>query len=250
MKTSNKLTITALLLVFISLIGYDYVLKTEYTSGKYNDPYYGFVTLKYSGFDIVDIASSTASNVKFVQGPYSVRIDTNAMDYTRIKQQGKHLEINAEFKGEYLYNPNPYILVISCPRLNEVNINATYRSDNKRVTDTIVRDDWRMRQVLIDGFKQDSLQITQDYGSTIVLANNVLGSVNAVVGKSSGSGSKIIILEKNQFRDAKFDILNKSKLLLNDASIQRLNFHLADSAKLVLSGNAQHLLNNLKSNQK
>ena len=247
MKTSNKLTITALLLVFISLVGYDYVLKTEYASGKYNDPYYGFVTLKYRDFDIADIVSSTASNVKFIQGPYRVRIDTNAMDYTRIQQQGKHLEINANFKGDYLNNPNPYVLVISCPKLHEVNINATYRSDNKQVTDTIVRDDWRMRRVLIEGFKQDSLRITQDYGSTIVLANNVLGQLNAVAGKSPGSGSKIIVLKENQVGDAKFDIRYKSQLLLGDATIQTLSFHLADSAKLVLSGSAQHLLNNLKS---
>jgi hypothetical protein len=68
-----------------------------------------------------------------------------------------------------------------------------------------------------------------------------------VAGKSTGSGSKIIILKKNLFRDAKFDIRNKSQLLLSDANIQSLSFHLADSAKLVLSGSAQHLLNNLKS---
>ncbi len=29
-----------------------------------------------------------------------------------------------------------------------------------------------MRQVLIDGFRQDSLRISQDFGSTIVLSNN------------------------------------------------------------------------------
>jgi hypothetical protein len=104
-----------------------------------------------------------------------------------------------------------------------------------------------MRRVLIEGFKQDSLRITQDYGSTIVLANNVLGQLNAVAGKSPGSGSKIIVLKENQVGDAKFDIRYKSQLLLSDATIQTLSFHLADSAKLVLSGSAQHLLNNLKS---
>jgi len=51
------------------------------------DPYYGFVTLKYSDFDIADIVSSTAAKLKFVQGPYSVRIDTNAMDIPKLNSR-------------------------------------------------------------------------------------------------------------------------------------------------------------------
>jgi hypothetical protein len=250
MKTSNKLILTALILILVSLIVYDYLLKAEYASGKYNDPYNGFVPLNYKGFDVVDLTSSTAVNVKFVQGPFSVRIDKNALNYTKVMQQGNHLIIDASFERDYLYNPNPYTLVISCPKLNEVNTNATYRSNNRQVTDTIVRDDWRMRQVLIDGFKQDSLHIIQDYGSTVVLANNTFGWVEAIVGKSNSSGSKIIILASNQFGDAKFDIRNRSTFLLNNAAIKTLSYHLADSAKLVLSGTAQNLLNNPKTHEK
>jgi hypothetical protein len=179
-----------------------------------------------------------------------VRIDTNFLNYVKVKQTGKRLQINTVFESGYLYNPNPYILVISCPKLSAVNTNATYRSNNQQVTDTIVREDWKMRQVTIDGFKEDNLTIKQDYGSTVVLANNQIHSINGVIGISTKSGSKLIILKSNQFQDVNLDVLNKSSLLLNDALIHNLTYHLADSAKLVLIGNARNLIKNSNPSQK
>jgi Putative auto-transporter adhesin, head GIN domain len=242
MKTSNKLILAALLLLVVSLVSYDYMIKSEFLSGTYLNPYKDFVTLKFKDFDVVDVNSSTAANVKFVQGPFSVRIDTNAMEYVRFKQQSNRLQINAVFENNYLYNNHPFLIIISCPKLSQVNANATYSANNKQIIDTIVKDDWNMKQVLIEGFKQDSLSIRQDYGSTVVLANNNIRLVKATVGKSPGSGSKIIVLKGNQFQDVNFDILNKSRFLLNDAVIHNLSYNLADSAKLVLSGAAKKFL--------
>jgi len=250
MKTSNKLVIAGIVLVLISLVGYDYLLKGAYVSGKYKDPYNTFVGLKYENFDTVDVISSTAVNVKFVQGPFSVRIDSNFAAYARIKQTGKRLEINAEFESSYLSDPTEYTLLISCPHLSVINVDATYKSNGKQVTDTIVRDDWRMRQVLIDGFRQDSVIINQDYGSTVVIVNSHLQSVNTATGRSGKSGSKLIILEHNQIQKANLDILNNSTLILEHAQIGDLNYHLADSAKLILTGKAQNLLKKSKSEQK
>jgi len=250
MKTSNKLIIVALLLVVVSLVWYDYLLKAAYESGAYRDPYHNFTSLKFKNFDTVDIVSSTATNVKFIQGPFSVRVDPNALSYTFIKQNGRRLQINAVFEYNYYSDLNPYIVVISCPKLSELNADATYRSNNKQVTDTIVREEWRMRGVLIEGFSQDSLAINQDYGSTVVMSNNNIGILKATTGQSPKSGSKLTILADNQFRSAKLNILNNSKLLLANALIGDLNYHLADSAKLIVTGKAQNLINSSKPKQK
>ncbi|HWZ03746.1 MAG TPA: hypothetical protein VNX40_09050 [Mucilaginibacter sp.] len=250
MKTSNKLVIAAIILILVSLVGYDYLLKGAYVSGKYKDPYNTFISLKFKEFDTVDLVSSTAVNVKFVQGPFSVRIDSNFSEYTRIKQTGKRLHISAVFEANYMSDPNPYTMVISCPHLSVINIDATYKSNGKQVTDTTVRDDWRMRKVLIDGFKQDSLIINQDYGSTVVLANSRLQSISTTTGKSVKSGSKLVILEHNQIQKTNLDILNSSTLILGNAQIGDLNYRLADSAKLILNGKASNLLKNSKSQQK
>jgi hypothetical protein len=250
MKTSNKLIVVALLLFIVSLVWYDYLLKAAYESGVYRDPYHSFTSLYFKDFDTVDVVSSTAANVKFVQGPFSVKIDPGALNYTRVKQTGRRLQITAVFEYDYYSDLNPYIIVISCPKLSELVAGATYRSNKRQVTDTIVREDWKMRQVLIDGFKQDSLTISQDFGSTVVLSNDKINLIKATIGQRSASGSKLIVLANNQFNSAKLDVLNNSKLLLNNASIDHLNYHLADSARLILTGKAQNLINNSKSNQK
>jgi predicted nucleic acid-binding protein len=102
-----------------------------------------------------------------------------------------------------------------------------------------------MRKVLIDGFKQDSLSVEQDYGSTVILSNNIIRSVHAVIGKSEGSSSRIILQQTNQFDNVSLDIGHRSKLELENCMISHLAYHLSDSAKLIVKGNAQALLNNL-----
>jgi hypothetical protein len=242
MKTSNKLVISAGFLILASLFVYDLLIQSSYRSGAYKDPFRNYVTLPFKNFDAVDINSSTAANVKFVQGPFRVRIDSNTLEYVRVKQQNNRLQIDASFKDGYQYNPNPYTLVISCPKLTEVKANAMYMARKKQVVDTIIHESWNMRKVVIDGFKQDSLSITQDYGSTVVLSNNNIRSVKAIIGKSKGSGSKIIFLKGNHFQNAILEIGNKSQLIFNNGFIHNLNYHLADSATVILTGAALNIL--------
>jgi hypothetical protein len=241
MKTSNKLILAALLLVILALIGYDLFLRAEYLSGRYKDPFSGYTALKFKNFDTVDLVSSTAANVKFVQGPFSVKIDPIALEYVRLTQNGTRLKINAVYETNFQYNPHPYILVVTCPKLASLNTNARYVANHKQVIDTAAREDWNMRKVLIDGFKQDNLSINQDYGSTVVLSNNHIVSIKAVTGTSPGSGSRTVILKGNRFKNAAFDIRNKSQLLLNDTVAHNLSYHLADSTKLILTGAAQYI---------
>jgi hypothetical protein len=250
MKTSNKLIAAAFLLVLVSLFVYDHLLKGEYLTKKYVNPYKSYTTLKFKNFDTVDLVSSTAANVKFIQGPFSVKIDPDALDYVRLKQYGGRLQINAGFEHNYLYNQNTYILIISCPKLAAVYASAIYTANNKQVIDTVVREDWNMRKVLISGFKEDSLLVKQDYGSTITLSNNYIHFLNAVTGIKQGSGSKIDIQNNNTFQKANLNILNRSWLLLKGGTIQNLEYHLADSAKMIISPAAQNLINNSKPQQK
>jgi len=247
MKTSNKLIIAGLLLLLIAVIVYDYQIKAAYDSRSYKNPYLEFTTLKFRDFDTVDVISSTAANVKFVQGPFKVSVDSNTLEFVRIKQKGSRLQVTANFEHDYQYNPNPYILVISCPKLSEANISATYTANGKPVIDTVVKEEWNMRRVLIDGFKEDNLSVRQDYASTVILSNDIIGSLQVTTGESVGSGSKLIIQKSNHFHKAAIDILNKSNFYLNDAFIEDLHYHLADSARMIINGAAQKLIeNNIK----
>ena len=250
MKASNKFLFVAIVLTLLTLVVYDILLKAAYKSGNYADPYKNFVTLKFKDFDELDLPSSTAANVKVVQGPFSIRMDEAAADFVQVHQEGKRLNIKAAFEGSYQTTWSKYILLISCPKLSELIINAGYLANNANVTDTIVREDWNMRQVLVDGFNQDSLHITQDFGSTVVLANNHIRAISAEIGKSRGSGSHLIIEDNNEFIHAWLDIQNNSKLFLDNAKIQNLSYELGDHSKLIISGKAKNLLNNIKPGQK
>jgi hypothetical protein len=250
MRTSNKFVCLALLLTLLSLVVYDLLLRAEFRSGRYKDPYRNYAALEFKDFDVLDINSATVANVKLVQGPFSVRVDKYALDYIRLKQEGKRLRIDAVFADSYHGNQNPYVLVISCPELTELNTGASYRANGQWVTDTVYRADWNMRRVMMEGFTQDSLHISQDYGSSIVLANDHIRSLHAIIGESAGSGSDLIIQRSNRFQVAALDIEHNSRLELDNAMIDVLKYRLADSARLVISGKAQNLLNNSKPYQK
>jgi hypothetical protein len=242
MKTSNCLILCALLLVVLTQLSYDHLLQAEFISGRYKDAYKDYVKLNYKDFDVVDLKSSTAANVKFIQGPYKVIADSVALSNIKITQEGKKLTITAAYEKEFLWNANPYLIVISCPKLSALHAGATYTvNKNIAVTDTLNYISWNRREVLIDGFTQDSLTITQDFGSTVELANNRLVDVTATVGKSAGSSSKLILLKGNQLKNANFQILNRSELVIDKGGIEGIHYHLADSAKMIIGAGSQKL---------
>ena len=250
MRTSNKFVCLALLLTLLSLLVYDLLLKAAFRSGRYKDPYRNYAVMDFKDFDALDLNSATVANVKLIQGPFSVRVDKYALDYVKVKQEGKRLRVDVVFDGNYRGNQNPYILVVSCPKLVELNTGASYRANDQWVTDTIYRADWNMRRVMMDGFTQDSLQLSLDYGSSVVLANDHIRSLHAVVGKSDASGSNLVIQPGNRFQEAALDIEHNSRLELDNSMIDVLKYRLGDSARLVISGKAQNLLNNSKPYQK
>jgi len=243
MKTSNKLLAIALLIIVGSLFFYDMRVRADYLTGSFRIPFRDYSGLNFKDFDTVNVRSCTAVNVLFEQGPFGVKLAPGAESYARISQDGKTLNISAVFKHAFENNRNPYVVIVTCPTIAKLSTDGWYGTNGKSYIDTVVKDEWNMRKVWIEGFKLDSLRINQDYGSTVVLSGNTIGTLNVLTGKSPLSGSKLFVLQNNRFENANLDIRNKSKLLLEDANIGKLNYRLSDSAKLVLNGNAAHLIN-------
>src|SRR5882757_6345842 len=74
MKTSNKLTIAAILFILVSLVYYDLMLKASYLSGTYRDQFKDYTILNFKDFNSIDLGASTAANIIVEQGPFRVRI--------------------------------------------------------------------------------------------------------------------------------------------------------------------------------
>lgn len=242
MKTSNKLVISAVFLILASLFIYDLMLRTEFRTGTYKIPYRNYTELKFKDFDTINVKSVSAANVRFEQGPFRVRIAPRADEFTRVSQDKKTLNIEAIFKHDYESSPNDYLVIISCPKIAQLKTSAWYGTNGRSYIDTIVNDQWNMRKVLVNGFKQDSLTISQDYGSRVFLSNSRIGFLKAAIGLSPKSGSQLNILNNNQLDNINLNIGNRSTLIINSVAGSKFNYHLADSARVTLAGAALNIL--------
>lgn len=233
--------------MLVSLTIFDIKLRSDYITLRDKGPFGKYKDLKFRAFDSIDLRSSSISNVKIVQGPYKVLIDPEAMNRVHVKQNDETLSITADFEGDYYNGQNMYMMVISCPKLAEFKANAIYtKNKGEPVIDTIVRDEWRPRQNLIEGFTQDSLSIVQDHGSLVLLSKNNIRALTGTLGISPLSGSRLIILNNNKFENVTLGVLNRSRLKLNGDGIKNIRLNLADSAKMELTGSAKNILYKLK----
>lgn len=236
MKTSNKLTIAAILLILVSLVYYDLMLKTAYLSGTYKDQFKDFVALNFKDFNSINLGSSTASNVIVKQGPFSVRIEPTSAQFVKVSQQDQTLHIETAFPGNYQNSRADYVLVISCPNLVRFDADARYMAGDRQIIDTLASEDFKWRPTIIHGFTLDSLLITEKHASSVILTGNKIKVIHAVIGLSDGSRSNMVVQKDNQLQNADLNILNKSQLQLHEAIIPNLKYHLADSARLIITG--------------
>ncbi|WP_432328209.1 hypothetical protein ACRQ5D_34480 [Mucilaginibacter sp. P25] len=242
MKTSTMFCIAAASVLIMSLMIYDNVLKAALLNRNYTDEYACYKNLSFKNFDAFEIPASQIANIKFIQGPYGIKIAPGAIKHVQIQQNGTQLQIGVKKGSPIFLNNDSFLLIISCPRIISINISSMSVRDGQLIIDTTADESPKGHYSLIKGFKQDSITILQNYGSQVVLAGNHISFVKAVVGQSFRSASKITILEDNHFEYANLQILNRSKLVLRNAEITDLNYHLADSSQLVVNGAANNSL--------
>jgi hypothetical protein len=235
MKNSNKCLLAALVVLLTSLTAYNMALRNEYRKGDYKDPLRGYVNLGLKNFSEVAVPASSVVSVKLVPGPFSVRLNPGATKYVQVKQQGSRLVITAAFPDHRQYFGQAATVVISCPRLATLTTDAVYESKGKPV---IGKNFWNGEQVLVQGFKQDSLVMRADRGSRVELAGNQLGYLGATAGASLGSHSQLQLNADNRIAAADLTLGHQSELGVSDIAIPQLRYHVADSAKVTLSGAA------------
>lgn len=243
MKKSNIFLITSVLFFLASILAFDFGLKTRYNNGYFRDPYNEFTALDFKDFDSIHVNASTMANVKFVQGPFKVRIFEDRADIVKVTQRGRSLTIDVNTKSDN-YEESPFTLIISCPKIDLLVADDKYIENGKLKIDTNARLDFvhnnrivqAAKKVVVEGFSQDSLSIIQNNGSHIRLVNNRLKSISAIVGKSPNSASFLTIDGNNVFDHAYLDIRNRSQLFMSKAKIRDLDYKLAPDAKVTFSG--------------
>jgi hypothetical protein len=236
MKNSSKFLLAAVLVLLASLTAYNMALRTEYHLGSYKDPLRGYVNLGLTNFSEVAVTASSVVGVKVVPGTFSVRMSPRAQKYVQVRQQGRRLVITAAFPdGRRQYFGQAPAVVISCPRLGTLTTDAVYEGESQPV---IGKNFWNSEQILVQGFRQDSLAVRADQGSRVELAGNHLGYLGATAGASLGSHAQLQLNPDNRIAAADLTVGHQSELILNNVAIPALKYHVADSAKVTLGGAA------------
>lgn len=242
MKTSNKLALAAVTLIMAAMLFYDLKLKAAYLSGDYKDQFRDYAALNFKNFNSIKLNASTAANIIVKRGAFSVKIEPNGNNYVKVTQTGSTLNIDAAFSGNYQNARYDYVMLITCPKLVNFDADAKYMSGDLLVTDTLAGADFKWRPSIIRGFSSDSLSITAKHGSNIILTQNNIKALKAVIGINDGSASDLTIGTGNHFEKADLTLLNKSRLQILEANIPDLKYQLADSAKLIITGAAKNLI--------
>ena len=233
MKTSSKLFLATLLLLFGSLTAYNMALRHEFRQGTYKDPLHNYTALAFRNFEAVSVPSASGLKVKIVAGPFAVRMNNEAADFVHVAQRGRQLLITLDYPQEPQYLGRQEAVVISCPRLAALITNGTYTVAGKPLVDGLQTGG----TVVVQGFRQDSLTLRQNQSNQIRLEGNTLGWLRAVAGTRPGSGPELEIGPDNRIQVADLTIGHQGRLALSTA-IAHLRQQFSDSATVTFSGAA------------
>lgn len=237
MRISTKIIIVTLTIFTGALIFYDLGLRAEYLKSDFADPHRQYAALNFTGFDEVELRSSTSLNIKIVQGPYQVLADPEGLSFVKIKRLHNRLIISAAFSDFYHSLHSDFTLLISCPKLTLFKADAVCLIAGRTATDTTANN-FDYYPTLISGFNGRKLTISADHAANLVLENNQLDSLIATVGTHPKSRSNLTICKKNVFIYSDVQILHNSYLRINDYKLISLHYQLADSAMLLINGAA------------
>ncbi|WP_210465251.1 head GIN domain-containing protein [Rufibacter roseolus] len=238
MKKSNILIVSALAFFLCSLTAFNFVMKTEYDKGNYKDPLNNFVKQDFTGFNALEVNGGSLISVKVVQGPFKVFLHNRVLGLVQVRQQGQKLVIDVNLEKKGIWSNGRYVVYVSCPNLKTLNTTSRYTLLGKPHQELASVYPYGLKKVLLEEFKQDSLNIQMDHATAVELFKTNLGKLNAVVGPTPESNSMLLIRKDNQINAADLDIRNQSSLYMFDVVIPSLSYKFSNTAKAEFTGSA------------
>lgn len=236
MKTSNKLILSVLAILLVSITAYDFALKAEYFTGEYKNPFKGYANKTIKNFNEIEVDAINMLHVTIQQGDYSVHIAQDNTDSIKLTQAGNRLIVNVDF-AKRVASDNPNVshtndIVIYCPRLTYIKTDGHHYSiPRKKMTDEQRYEVERGgRSVNLSGFTLDSLSIEQKAGSV-----NIMGSNIGVLKSTTAARSRLHISDDTRIGRADMHINDHSYLTFEKFNIHKFNYTLADSATITFT---------------
>lgn len=227
MKTSNKLLITATIIIIGYLVAYDFSLKAEYIKGDYKSRFYNMKRIPVSGFDAIENNAANFTDLTIEQGPeYGIWINERIKDKVVITKNNKTLLINYKADNGFTYRHH---MIITCPDLRSIITRPEFVQGEQAAG----------AETQVTGFNQDMMTIQAANGTSIALVHNNINKLNA---GTTDSKATLTIHGENTIKDASFNILGRSELKLLNPAIAKSHFNYTDSTTMTLSGRALHIL--------
>jgi len=237
MKTSNKLFLTATLIVIISLITYDFALRAEYKRGAYKSRFYGFEkTTAFNGFNSIDNRAANLISIQIEKGTEpGVWVKSNWKDRFNISRMGTTLVIEVANKQSTRVSSYDNSITVICPSVNQITtapylgksgMNALHSRGNTTVV----------------GFTLNQLSLRISEGVNLFLKGNTITDLQASVGDNKSDDAKLTISSNNQINNATINVPGKNHLEIENSVIEKRNFTIADSASVAFSGSFLKLM--------
>lgn len=244
MKTSNKLMISTLVILLVSLTIYDFALKAEYVAGNYKDPYKDYTSNGIKNFDEIEIDASNMMNITVRKGDYAIHTAKNNDDIVQYTKVGNRLIISVDFSKNAKSN-DPNIahfnnIDIYCPKITYVKTNDHRYTMPMKKTDPENRESGNRAEgvLMLRRFKLDSLNIEHKSG-TIFLGKDTITLLKI----TTTFRSNLNIEDDVYVGQADMHINDQSSLRLEKFNMQKFNYTLADSATITLTSKGAALKN-------
>ena len=243
MRTSIILIIAAFLVLIVSVGIFDQQLNAAFKQGGYKIPFSNYEASNFTGFRHIHLKSASTLNIKIEKGEYRVLTNPAVIESIKMKMNGDTLEIETVFPDDFHNYNDEFAMYISCPELTTLRANAYYHIKSREYLDRLGSEYFIFRRTTVNGFTQDSMNIFATNASCIWLINNSIKNLKADIGIDKGSATNFYIGEKNHFLHTDINIKSQSRFWIGDAdSTQSFHYTLADSARLIVSGRASHVL--------
>lgn len=229
MKTSNTLVLSAIAIIFISLVAFNFDLRASFLQGNYKNPFYGFEGSALNDIKNIDVLSGNRMNVRIEYGKKEgIWIKESFLNKVtwNVKGQTLSVDLNEETKADARVNLyDAVIIVVNQPAM--INTAATLFGKEGY--------DYDAGGITIKGFKQNALELNISEMTNVVLENNVLNHLQAVIKKKTGN-NKLRVAENNTIQSANFNVEGSGTLDLDNPTIVKTTYQLSDLAQVHLSG--------------
>ncbi len=230
MKTSNKLLLTAILIIIVSMVTYDFALRAEYLKGTYKSRFYEMKKLNLENFTILDNRVANIISVQIEYGKsYAVYMNNDLKNNLLISKNGNKLLIDVADKAKPIINPYNNNVIIICPKLDQVITRPDIRKsikewDNDNGTTSIT------------GFDQQNMDLFINTSTHLNFEKNKIGHLQATVGNNLSQHAYLFIASNNQIKDAVIKVMGKNQLNIENPKIIKSTFDISDSATVSLGG--------------